>query len=205
MGKEDWPLVNQMELNLPVTDTFAPTMNTIMKYILTSLVIIAAGLILAGCNHPSPETYFDLTVLNTNVLVGFADNGMERELESPSLQMVKNTEAPVPMKRMEIINSKIEFAETNLARIEKLGASGDTKEMITASRNLWQFIISVYKNEYTQLAKLYDTNADKDQITSLLATIHEKYYSKYDELTKTLIAHGKIYAADHKIKVNWGL
>jgi hypothetical protein len=180
-------------------------MNSIMKYILTGLTILAAGLVLIGCNHPSPEKYFDITVLNTNVVVGFANEGMARELESPSVQLVKNTDAVVPMKRVDVINSKIEFAETNLAKIEKLDASGDNKEMVEASRDLFNYIIPVYKNEYMQLAKLYDADASKEQITTLMTSVQTKYFPRYEALSNKLIAHGKVYAAAHNIKVNWGL
>lgn len=40
-----------------------------------------------GCNSVTPEKCFDIAVLNSNMLVGFANEGQIRELESPSVKM----------------------------------------------------------------------------------------------------------------------
>lgn len=158
-----------------------------------------------GCSSDTPEKYFSIAVLNTNALNGFANQGMLRELESPSVKLSETSSEPVPMKRSEAVNSKIEFAETNLEKIKGLKETEDTMDMLEASQALYEFIIPVYKKEYMQLAELYDAGAPQDRIQSLSASIHDKYSSRYDELYNKLIDIGKKYAEKHNIKVNWGV
>ena len=157
-----------------------------------------------SCGSETPEKVFSIAVLNSNALAGFANNGMLRQIESPSEKLVEGSSETVPMKSREIVNSKIEFAETNLKKVNDLKITDDTKEMILASQALYEFVIPVYKTEYIQLAEFYDTGAPKDKIDIISESIHNKYTSRYEELYKNLINTGKKYAEKHNIKVNWG-
>jgi hypothetical protein len=176
-----------------------------MKKVTSSLfLIIYCSLLWVGCNTASPEDYFARAVLNSNMLVGFANNGLERELDQPSVKMVDgDANRTEPMKRKEIIDGKIQYMEEQLGKIKNLKVTEDTKEMLDASISLHEHVLPVYKNEYQQLAKLYDESAPKEQIQSLTQSIHDKYYPRFDELYNKLIAVGKVYAAKHGIKVNW--
>ena len=159
----------------------------------------------AGCNTPSPENYFDLAVLNCNVMTGFANDGLQRELDNPTVKMAEgNNNKAVPMKRKEVIDSKIQFLEANFKKIKQLKETWDTEDLLRASEALNEYVLPVYKNEYKRLAKLYDTRASKKEIQSLIQSIHDKYYPGFDELYNKLITAGKSYAARHNIKVNWG-
>ncbi|MEI9810085.1 MAG: hypothetical protein WDO16_20680 [Bacteroidota bacterium] len=152
----------------------------------------------------TPENYFDRAVLNTNTLVGFANDGLQRELDQPSMKMVNgDKDHPVQMKRREIMDNKIRFLEEDMGKLNGLKETDDTREMLQTSKALNEYVLAVYKNEYQQLAKLYDDIADKDQVQSLIQSIHDKYYAGFDELYKKLIAIGKSYAEKHSIKVNW--
>jgi hypothetical protein len=165
-----------------------------------------AGLIfLTSCNSASPEKTFDVAVLNSNLLVGFANNGMERELESPSVKMGKTKDEVLPMQRSEVIDSKIRFAEENYQKLKGFSQDSDAKDIIQKSLLLHEFILPVYKNEYAQLAKLYDSNAPKEQIEKLQQLIHDQYFSKFELLYKELISSGKVYAKAHNIEVHWAM
>jgi hypothetical protein len=171
----------------------------------TALSIVAVCIFLSACNMATPENYFDRAVLNTNALVGFAGEGMQRELDQPSAKMVDgDVNHPVPMKRKEIVDNKIRFLEEDLKELKQLKETADTKEMLQTSISLYEYILPVYKNEYQQLAKLYDGIGGLEEIQIASQAIHDKYYSRFDELYKKLIAIGKSYAAKHNIKVNWG-
>ena len=137
------------------------------------------------------------------MLVGFGDEGLTRELESPSLKQAPGSDAIVAMKRTEIIDDKLSFAEESLEKIHNLKSTADTKAIVDASVELYEFVIPVYKKEYTQLAKLYDADSNPDQIRDLNQFIHTRYYPRYDALFKRLITNGKAFAARHQIKVNW--
>ena len=160
---------------------------------------------LVSCNFTSPEKYFDVAVLNSNMLVGFAGDGQLREIESPSVRMVENSTQTAPIPRGEIVEGKISFVELNLAKLKSLKETPDNAEILQGSIALHEYILPVYKIEYMQLAKLYDQKVPEEQIQSFAAAIHDKYYAEFDKRYNKLINAGKQYAARHGIKVNWGL
>lgn len=168
-------------------------------------MLLFSCLFLFACSSPTPEKYFDVAVLNTNMLVGFAGEVLPRDLESPSVKLEENNSEPVQMTRSEMMSTKIKFLDENFEKLKDLKETEDTKEMLQASIALYKFVLPVYKTEYTQLAGLFDSNAPKDQIQSLAQSIHDKYYLQYKELEAKLISIGKIYAEKNNIKVNWGV
>jgi len=167
--------------------------------------ILLSCLFLAACNKPAPERCFGIAVLNSNMLVGFANGGIERELESPSMKMGKTKDEFSPMKRSEVINTKIQFAEENYEKLKDFEQTDDSKDIIQNSIALHDLILPFYKNEYTQLAKLYDEDASKEDIKKQVQAIHDKYSSKFEELYNKLIGSGKLFAKKHDIKVNWAM
>ena len=173
------------------------------KIISSGALFFCCFLLLTACNTASHEKYFDVAVLNSNLLVGFANDGMARELESPSVKMNEKGQ-PVAMKRGEVMSSKIQFVEDTFEKLKGLKETEDTKDMLQTSRALYEYVLPVYKTEYVQLARSYDGDAPKEQIHSQLQAIHDKYYQGFNELYTKLIDIGKAYAAKHNIKVNWG-
>jgi hypothetical protein len=152
----------------------------------------------------TPENYFDIAVLNCNMMHGFASNGLQRELESPSVKLVEGTtDQTAPMKRKEIIDSKIEFITSAMEKVKSLKATEETKNMLQASVALYEYVLPVYKNEYQQLAKLYDDGAPDDQLQAMEKTIEEKYYPNFEVLFNQLTTEAKPYAAKNNINVNW--
>ena len=177
-----------------------------MKKIMLPVSFLCSYFLFTSCNTATPENYFDIAVLNCNMMQGFASEGLQRELESPTVQMVNGNKDQVePMKRKEIIDSKIQFIEPNLEKIKQLKETEDTKDMLHASAALYEYVIPVYKNEYQQLAKLYDDGASKEQIQSLEQSIEQKYFPGFEELFNKLTAAGKLYAEKNNIKVNWDI
>ncbi len=176
----------------------------IRRYTLTGFLLFCC-ILFSKCSRETPQKTFNIAVLNSNSIVGFAGSGMERQLESPSVMLDEGSNEPVTMKRSDVINSKIEFAETNLKEINGIKKTDENKEILEASQALYEFVIPVYKTEYIQLAGLYDSDSAKDRIESMSALIHDKYSFRYEELYNKLISSGKKYAENHNIKVNWGV
>ncbi len=172
------------------------------RNILCCLLLSFIAMAFFSCSK-SPEEYFGAAVLNTNILYGFADNGFSRQLESPSVMLPDNGGEPVPMKRTEVINTKIKQVEENLYKVESMKVNDETKNMLEASIILHKYVLPVYKTEYFQLAELYDNGASADQIEILTNSIHDKYSAHYKELYDRLISEGKIYAAKNNIQVKW--
>jgi hypothetical protein len=187
-----------------LSSIFAANNNKMKKLTSPSILAICFCLFLTACNTATPENYFDRAVLNSNSLVGFAGEGLERELDQPSAKMVDgDVNHPVAIKRKEVMDNKIQFLEEDLAKLKKLKETADTKEMLLTSIALHEYILPVYKNEYQQVARLYDGIGGKEEIQAAIQAIHDKYYTRFDELYKKLIAIGKLYASKHNIKVDW--
>ncbi|MET0464537.1 MAG: hypothetical protein ABW007_15335 [Chitinophagaceae bacterium] len=174
------------------------------KFIFTAFAF-SALILFSGCEDATPERYFDLAVLNSNLLVGFANDGFQRELDQPSMMLVEGTrDSARPMKRKDVVNDKIRFVEDNLAKLKDLKETTDTKDILQASIKLHEFILPVYKNEYQTLAVLYDDGAHHDTIRTAAGVIHNKYSAGFEEKYNSLISSGKDFATKHKITVNWG-
>lgn len=168
-------------------------------------IATALMIVLLSCNSPSPEKAFDVAVLNTNVIVGFANTRMERELEAPSMKMGKNKDEVIQMKREEVVENKIKFAEENYAKLKGFSQTDDTKDIIQKSMALHELILPVYKNEYRQLAKMYDSHAPQADIEKMSKSIHDKYFLTFEAAYNELIGSGKLYAKEHDIEVRWDL
>lgn len=176
------------------------TKNTVLNF-----WIFFCCCLFTACNTATPERYFDLAVLNCNMITNFSDDGLVRELESPSMKLAEGTkDQAAPMKRKEVIDTKIHFLEENLHKLKDLKETPDTKEMLQTSITLNEFVLPVLKTEYQQLAKLYDEGASKEATQSLALAIHNKYFPRFNELFTKLMGIGKSYAERHDIKVNWG-
>lgn len=172
-----------------------------------SLRLLLAGLciLVFSCSQPTPEKYFDVAVLNSNLVVGFADDGLDRELESPSVKMGKTKDEFVPMKRDEVIQSILQSVEENYEKLKSLPSNNEASAMVNASKDIYEFILPVYKKEYTELAALYDKGADPAAIELKTRQIHDLYSSGFAGRYSQLIALGKQYAAKHKIEVKWNM
>ena len=167
-------------------------------------LILALAFVIFSCNRPSPEKYFTTIVLNTNLLYGFAGEGMQRQLSSPSARLVDiKTGATEPEKRTNVIEQKTEILEKILRQIKNLPDWSESNEMHQAAIDLYEYVLPVYKTEYKQLAELYDKNTGREQITKMEKEITDKYEAGFEILHNKLISAGKLYAAKHKINVRW--
>lgn len=177
-----------------------------MKKTILFLMPALCGGLLISCGAASPEKYFNVAILSTNMMHGFAGDGMHRQLESPSVKMVGNDPNKTePMKRKEIVESKIQYIEESYEKLKALKETEDSKEVLQASNALYNLVLPVYKNEYIQLARLYDENATSETIQSYSQSISDKYYPTFVQLHEKLTAAGKVFADKHNIKVNWDI
>ncbi|MFZ1319949.1 MAG: hypothetical protein WAT71_00185 [Ignavibacteria bacterium] len=173
------------------------------KKFAAALLIFSFTILFISCSKETPQSCFNASVLNTNILSGFADNGFSQQLSSPSEKLMDNGTETEPMKSSEVMNDKIGQIEEYYNNVNSLTKTDDTKEMIDASLNLYNFVLPVCKNEYKMLAMLYDNNASPSEIEELTLNIHNKYYQGFTDLYSQLIKTGKVYAEKNSIQVNW--
>lgn len=127
-----------------------------------------------------------------------------RELQSPTVRMIgHDINKTGPMKRKEIVEDKIRYAEANYKKAKELKQTGDNREMIQASLALYEYVLPVYKNEYQQLARLFDEGAPKEAIETSAQAISDRYYPRFIELYNKVADAGKPYAEKNNINVNW--
>lgn len=177
-----------------------------MKKRMPSLLqFFLASVLFSACNMATPEKYFDVAVLNSNMVVGFAGEGHARELESPSVKMGKDINDILIMQRKEVVDAKIEFVEEALENLKGLKETDDSKNIMQASIDLYEFILPIYKNEYMELARSYDEADPKEQVLKQTKAIHDKYFDRFETLYQKLISHGQLYAQKHNIEVHWNM
>jgi hypothetical protein len=157
--------------------------------------------ILFSCSS-TPEDYFGHAALNCNLLYGFAGYELKRDLATPSEKLVdEKTLSTAPMKRAEVVQQKLETVERNFKKVKSLSVTDDAEDLLNASKALYEYVLPVYRNEYQQLASLYDSGASTEKITAMEKFINEKYEAKFLDLYNALWVAGKAYAAKHGIKV----
>ena len=168
------------------------------------VLFITACFILASCGKPSPEKYFTTSVLNSNLLFGFAGEGMQKQLESPSSRLINaSTGETAPEKREAVIDQKIAMLEDSYRKVKKLPDWKESRKMQDAAVALYEYVLPVYKKEYKELAGLYDNDASPAEISRKEKEIYDHHAANFEALFTTLIDAGKIYAEKHNINVRW--
>lgn len=179
------------------------------KHQITSLpnlyLLIISLLFFSACSE-TPENFFDIAILNTNIVNDFASPDLARHLEEETKEF-----ADIPSSKKKgdeaatTVTNKILYLEQSLDKVKKLSASGkEEKEIKEYSISLYELVLPVYKNEYKAYAKLCDAKADQDQKNAIIQQIDEKYRNQFEQKYDALLQKGKIYAAEHNIQVSWG-
>lgn len=127
---------------------------------------------------------------------------MRYQLENPSVKLTPSGET-APMTRKEIVDGHIRSIDESYQTTKMLGESDDNREMLRTSIALYEYVLPVYRNEYSQLAALYDRGAAKAELEAAYKAIAGKYLKGYQEKTDSLIAAGKPFAKRHGIRVKW--
>ena len=169
------------------------------KYIGIYLLI---ALCIAGCQKPDPSKYVTTAFINANLLVGFASDGLNAELAQPSTMLVDaDKQTYRELKRTEVMEYKINHASEALKKIEALPDDVEARPLVRAATDLFQLVLKAYRNEYTQLAKLYDAGATPEQIHDLEKLIQVRYRTNYQKLSTQLETIGMQYAKQHGVPV----
>lgn len=171
---------------------------------ITCLLLLGLFMTLTACNTATPENYFDKAILNTNMFNDFASENFTRQLVASTIQ---HTDVQLP-KQIEpaagIVKNKVLYIENALKGVKALKQTDDTREMLQTAIALHEYVLPVYKNEYTALAKMCDSGASKEDISARALDIDNKYARHFEDLFDKLTSLGKIYAQAHNINVTWG-
>lgn len=165
------------------------------------IISFAVVCLLASCSN-TPREYFERAALNCNMLYGFAGYEIKRDLATPQEKLTdEKTMKMAPVTRAELVKDKLARVEESYQKVKSLGSNAEADEMLKASKTLYEFVIPVYKNEYSELAALYDGNAPADKIAAAEKNITDKYAAKFEELYNNVIKTGTAYAEKNGIEV----
>jgi len=168
-------------------------------------ILILFTLFFSACSE-TPERFFDIAILNTNMINDFASADLARHINDETKEY---PDIPSSKKKgneaVTSLNNKILYLEQSLEKVKKLSASGDEeKEIKSLSQQLYEMVIPVYKNEYMAFAKLCDSKGSETTKDEMIKSIDQKYGAQFEQNFNALMEKGKVYAQKHNIQVNWG-
>jgi len=155
---------------------------------------------ITACNFTlnSPEEYFDRAALNTNTISRFGGNYFNTYQKY--IEQTGNTGNFNTCEKY-LNNYSVAFAERDLKKVKALTPTRETKAMIDASIDLYNFVLESYKSDHLEIARMIDRQAPAENINSAINKLNMKSYStfahKYDKLWKI----AEQYAKDHDIAV----
>lgn len=160
--------------------------------------------ILQSCSE-TPDKFFGVAILNTNTISDFGTPRLAKQLndntiEYPDIPSSKKNgdEASI------VVKNKILYLEKVLKDLNALSANGDQREEIKKQAiTLYEFVLPVYKNEYTAYAKLCDTKAPQEQKDQILTSIEQKYSAEFEKRLMSLVTLGKEFATENNLNVKW--
>ncbi|CAH0246507.1 MULTISPECIES: hypothetical protein [unclassified Pedobacter] len=168
-------------------------------------LLILLSLLLSACSE-TPAHFFDITILNTNMINDFASADLARHINDETKEY---SDIPSNKKKgneaATNLNNKILYLEQSLEKVKKLSTSGDEEKEIKAlSQQLYELVIPVYKNEYLAYAKLCDSKGSQSAKDEIINSIDQKYGARFEQNFNALMEKGKAYAQKNNIQVNWG-
>lgn len=160
--------------------------------------------VLQSCSE-TPDKFFGVAILNTNTISDFGTPRLAKQLNDNTIEYPdipsskkKGDEASI------VIQNKILYLEKVLKDLNALSTNTDDREEIKKQAiALYEFVLPVYKNEYTAYAKLCDTKAPQQQKDEIITSIEKKYNVEFERRLMSLTALGKEFATENNLNVKW--
>ena len=176
-----------------------------MKNRLTILFLVLIAI--QSCSVDTPESYFGKTTLNVNKYIDMGARDFQRmvELHDQGALYAKVDGEFIPSDSYEshIKTYKILDIETDIENIKRLKSTDDTKEMINASLEVFNFIKSKYETDYIRIAKLLDDKVDKEKIDTAILKFEEQNLSEFTKKINALYDIALPYAKDNGMDVKF--
>lgn len=175
----------------------------------TKIILVATALlffVLQSCKmENTPEEYFDITSLNTNLFMEFGSRDFKRmgEAKSASQLMAYDERGTFPAKSYEdhILRFKIPFINQAIEKIKDLKPTEETTPMINASLDLFNYVKERYQTDYVKIARLMDSKAPKEEVEKAVFEMETVTFATFDQKYKKLWDLALPYAKEHGIEV----
>jgi len=178
-----------------------------MKNRLTIFFLVFIAITIQSCSNDTPESYFGKTTLNVNKYSSLGAIDFQRMAESHDQNglYAKVNDDFVPSDSFEahIKTYKVFNIETDIEKIKKLKPTEETKEMINASLEVFNFVKSKYKTDYIKIAKLIDDKVDKEKVDIAIQNFEEQNLGEFDKKLKILYDIAMPYAKKNGMKVEF--
>jgi len=167
-------------------------------------LILTLSIFLQSCSEPA-DKFFGTAVLNTNTISDFGTPILAKHINDQTLEF---PDIPSSKKKgneaLQQVQNQLLYMEKSLKDIKALSDNDDLRRDIKAqSIALYEFVIPVYKNEYTTYAKLCDAKATQDQKDQLIKIIEQKYNAEFEKKYALLLENGKTFAEKNNLNVDW--
>lgn len=166
---------------------------------LTKFSLLLFVILLQSCSVDTPESYFGKAVLNVNQYIDLGSKDFQRMVETQSVNsLYVQVDGEFIMSdnfEKHIKTYKIFTLDADIEKVKSLKVTEDTKEMISASLDVLNFVKSKYETDYIEIAKLLDQKAEKTVINTAIRKFEEenleKFIAKIDALHKLAIPYAK--------------
>lgn len=152
-----------------------------------------------ACKMPaSPEKYFDTAALNANAVSHFGSDYF-----ITALGYGKRPASTGPGVSQYTYEQQIGFAiqrvEGYLKNVDGLMSTKDTKDLLDASKDLFQFTLESYRTDHLPVAKMIDRKAPEEEISKAMEAMDKKSYEIFLTKYEKLYNIGTRYAKEHNI------
>lgn len=167
-------------------------------------VMVISSLSFLSCSEPA-DKFFATAILNTNTITDFATPTLARHIDEETAEFPGTpSDNKNGNEAQKLLQNNILYMEKSLNDIKALNAnSEDRKAIKEKSIALYEFVIPVYKDEYTEYAKLCDSKANPADKEALATLIEHKYSARFETMYTDLISSGKAFAEENKLNVDW--
>jgi hypothetical protein len=172
----------------------------------TLLLVALVFLIFQSCKmENTPEEYFDITTLNTNIFFEFGSGDFKRMQQDKNggQLMAFDDKNTFVAKSYEdhILRFKIPYLQQAIEKIKDLKPTDETAPMINASLDLFNFVKKKYQTDYLETARLLDQKVSQEEIDKAILKIDTDNAREFTRRYKKLRDLALPYAAKHGIQV----
>ncbi|MGV3762943.1 hypothetical protein [Parapedobacter sp.] len=176
-----------------------------MKMTTKTLFLSIVSYTLFACNQASPKKVVDVVWLNVNrVTANYSPQffGELRELRASGGMAVAQNNEKIKGTAVAYVNQYvIGPLDESMDKIEKLPENEETKALIAASLEVFNYGKGIFENEYLSIAKMIDAESPASEIDAavekLFATHDEHMHGRLADLDELVIP----YAEKHGVPI----
>lgn len=179
-----------------------------MKRVNNILGVIVVFIMFTSCQKETPQKVVEKTVLKANLLMANYGIGYFEQLKelqkNEYLKYYDNDGEEYAATYSQYLHKvTIPDLERSLRDIQNLEVNEDSKELINASIELFEFCIDFYKKDYAEIAYMYDEGKSQQEINQLIKEFKAKSLEEFEEKNLELDEAAKKYAEKKAVSLKF--